>query len=92
MGLLGTRRLALKYLNQPCRVCDITERLLGTKWQHSQPRFSDFHMLIFDKQEEKLGELHVYIFCSIPTDCTYDASLVQLPFKNRHVHLCYLRK
>ena len=81
MGLLGTRRLALKYLSQPCHVCDITERLLGTKWQHSQPHFSNFHMLIFDKQEEKLGELLCIFF--VPFLLTVPMMLLWLssPFK-----------
>ena len=43
----------LRLLSQPC-LWHHQYKLLGTKWQHSLSCFREFHMLIFNKQDEKL--------------------------------------
>ena len=43
----------LRLLSQPC-LWHHRYKLLGTKWRHSWSHFREFHMLIFNKQDEKL--------------------------------------
>ena len=72
------------FATQTCVVYDVTETVLGTKWQHLRSWFCDIQTLVLNEQDEKTIEKLpcLFLIALISVDRARDVSSVQFLFCN----------